>query len=275
MGTVIESSRGIIERAVAEIKPYAIVAMISGGKDSLAAYLVAKELGVKVTHILHGRTGTGIQETTEFVREFAAGEPVTYIEADAGDSYVDYVQRKGFFGKGVQAHSYAYHMLKRMHFRRTISRHIRQRRRNRPIVLINGARQSESLNRSKNMLTPTRKDDNNTWVNICHHWNQSHRDAYLNEMGAPVNPVTTKLCRSGECLCGSSQSQGARAEAAFYYPAWGAWLDELERSVKAKFGWGWGEQIPGWVAQEKAGQLGLFEPMCVGCAAEMEAQAQV
>lgn len=72
--TALDSSRDIIDRALAEIEPYAIVAMISGGKDSLCAYLVAKALGVPVTHILHGVTGTGIAETTEFVRDFAGSE---------------------------------------------------------------------------------------------------------------------------------------------------------------------------------------------------------
>jgi tRNA(Ile)-lysidine synthase TilS/MesJ len=67
---MIESSKEIIERAISEINPYAIVSMVSGGKDSLAAYLVAKELAVPVSHIMHGVTGTGIAQTTEFVRQF-------------------------------------------------------------------------------------------------------------------------------------------------------------------------------------------------------------
>jgi hypothetical protein len=66
-------------------------------------------------------------------------------------------------------------------------------------------------------------------------------------------------------LCGSSQSPATREEAAFYFPEWGKWLDELEAPVKAKFGFGWGEDTPSWVRQEKAGQLRLFQPMCVDC----------
>lgn len=265
----IESSRAIIERAIAEIQPFAVVSMISGGKDSLCAYLVAKELATPITHILHGVTGTGIAETTDFVRAFAANESPTYIEANAGTSYTDYVQRKGFFGRGIQAHSYAYHMLKRMHFGSAISRHIRQRRRNRTVLLVNGARIQESANRASNLSEPIRADGNNVWVNIIHDWSKEQRDSYLDRVGAPCNPVTQVLCRSGECLCGTSQNQATREEAAFYFPRWGQWLDDLERGVKARFGYGWGEETPRWVRQEKAGQMRLFQPMCVSCSDAM------
>lgn len=270
--TALDSSRAIIERAIAELKPYAIVAMISGGKDSLCAYLVAKTLGVPVSHILHGVTGTGIAETTHFVRDFAANEQPIYLEANAGDSYESYVRRKGFFGRGVLAHSYAYHLLKEKHFRRTISQAIRQRKRGRTVMLVNGARVQESTNRAKNLSEPIRVEGGNAWVNICHTWSKEERDGFLDHLDAPCNPVTTKLCRSGECLCGTQQSPATREEVAFYYPAWGKWLDELEAPVKAKHGWGWGDATPSWVGMEKAGQMRLFQPMCIDCA-DMEVTA--
>jgi 3'-phosphoadenosine 5'-phosphosulfate sulfotransferase (PAPS reductase)/FAD synthetase len=262
---MLDKSREIVERAIAEHKPHAIISMVSGGKDSLCAALVAQELSVPVTHILHGRTGTGIAETTQFVREWAATQTSVYLEANAGDSYEQYVRRKGFFGRGVRAHSFAYHVLKEKHFRRTISQRIRQGKRGRTVLLLNGARVQESSNRAKNLSEPVRKDGSNVWVNICHHRSQQERDAYLDRVNAPVNPVTTKLCRLAECLCGSAQSPATREEVAFYYPEWGKWLDALERDVMAKFPWRWGADIPAWVQQEKHGQLPLFRPMCVSC----------
>ena len=266
----IESSQEIIERAIAEHSPYAIVSMISGGNDSLCAYLVARELATPISHIMHGVTGTGIAETTAFVRQFAERETPTYIEANAGSSYINYINRKGFFGRGMQAHAFAYHVLKREHFGKAISRHIRQRQRNRRVLLINGARVQESANRAKNLKQPVRVDGNNVWVNIIHDWGKDERDAFLENKGAPCNPVTQLLCRSGECLCGTSQSPATREEAAFFFPEWGKWLDELERPIKAKFGWGWGAETPSWVAREKAGQMRLFQPMCVDCLDEQE-----
>lgn len=268
----VESSREILQRAIAEYSPYAIVSMISGGKDSLCAYLVAKELQTPITHILHGITGTGIPQTTEFVRAFAEAERPVYLEADAGTSYVDYVQRKGFFGRGVRAHSYTYHLLKGEHFRRTLSRAIRQRVRGRRILLLNGARTDESANRASNLSEPIRADGSNIWVNVCHDWTRQERDDYLERVDAPCNPVTQLLCRSGECLCGTQQSQATRQEAAFFFPEWGRWIDELERPVKAKFGWGWGDDIPSWFQQEAAGQMRLFQPMCLDCNDFVEVQ---
>lgn len=267
---MLESSREIIQQAIAQYSPYAIVSMISGGKDSLAAYLVAKELATPITHILHGVTGTGIKETTEFVRQFAEGESPTYIEANAGDRYERYVRRKGFFGVGAQAHGFAYHVLKRECFSTALSHNIRHGKRNRPILLLNGARVQESARRARNLSNPIRADGNNIWVNVCHDWSKEQRDDYLDRTNAPVNPVTVKLCRSGECLCGTMQNKATREEVSFYFPEWGQWLDELEAPVKARFGFGWGEQTPGWVAQEQAGQMRLFRPMCVDCLDEGE-----
>src|SRR5690606_24583365 len=136
-----------------------------------------------------GITGTGIPETTYFVRRFAERERPHYLEADAGDAYEEYVRRKGFFGVGVQAHYFAYHILKREWFSKAVSHNIRFRKRNRPVLLLNGARASESLNRSKNMPEPVKKESNvpNYWVNIIHHWSKEERDDFLEEVNAPTN----------------------------------------------------------------------------------------
>jgi 3'-phosphoadenosine 5'-phosphosulfate sulfotransferase (PAPS reductase)/FAD synthetase len=286
----LEQSREIVDKVMRKYEPYAIVAMVSGGKDSLCAYMVARELGVPVTHIMHGVTGTGVLQTTQFVRDFAAAEDVIYLEADAGMAYEDYVRRKGFFGVGVQAHGFSYRILKHQPFFRTISGMIRQKRWYRNVMLLNGARIAESVNRAKNMTVPHRDDGGNIWTNIIHHWTRRERDWFLEDRGAVVNPVTTKLCRSGECLCGTMQNQAIREEVGYYFPEWGNWIDSLEREVKEKFGWGWGELNP-IAAQRKiereqerrVGRRGYHrrvdgdgdgdeerQPMCVDCLVEVE-----
>jgi 3'-phosphoadenosine 5'-phosphosulfate sulfotransferase (PAPS reductase)/FAD synthetase len=240
MNELLQRSKSIVDEAIATHKPYAVVATVSGGRDSMLAYLVAKMLGVQIDFIMHGWTRTGIKQTTQFVRDFAASEGARYIEADAGDAYERYVLRKGFFGRGRQAHSFAYHTLKQKPFARAISHHIRQGKRGRPVLFLNGARASESANRARNMTTPTRSDGKNPnyWVNVCHDWDKSDRDAFLSEVKAPINPVTTQLCRSGECLCGTSQSKADRLEAAAIYPEWGVWLTDLEnRAFAAGHSW--------------------------------------
>jgi len=95
---LLNMSQQIINQAIADYSPYAIVMMFSGGHDSLAAYHVAKILNVPMTHFMHGITGTGIADTTDFARHIAEQSGLTYLEANAGNAYEKYVLRKGFFG---------------------------------------------------------------------------------------------------------------------------------------------------------------------------------
>src|SRR6478736_5964417 len=136
----IESSREIFNKAVLDYQPYAIGLMLSGGDDSMTALHVCKQLDIKLDFIMHGVTGTGIKQTHEFVLSVVSKEKAKYIEANAGTAFEDYVLRKGFFGVGEDAHTMSYHVLKWTAFRREISQNIRHRKRNRKILLINGAR---------------------------------------------------------------------------------------------------------------------------------------
>lgn len=278
MNETIEQSQSIIQRAIANLNPYAILVMVSGGSDSLTAYTVARELGVSISGIAHVVTGTGIPETTDWVRQWAAKQPYPYYEANAGDAYERYVLRKGFLGRGERAHAYAYHILKAEYFRKLISKNFRQRKRGRRILLINGARSSESENRMfklDNQDIQQEGRNQNYWANLIRHWDKNTCYQYLGEKGVQINTVSQVLHRSGECMCGPTQSPEERKEASFWYPQWGAWLDDLERQVKRKYHWGWGENIPKGFAQEKAGQMPLpgFRPMCSSCALHQEKNA--
>lgn len=242
----------------------------------MAAYYTLKALGVLPNFILHCNTRTGIPETSQFCREFAGKEGIPFIEADARQNYENYVLRKGFFGRGKTAHGYAYHMLKQSVINHALSQNIRQGKRGRNILLINGARASESDRRMTGIgTTPIRRDgtSSNFWVSVINHFTKNERDDFLSDCRAEINPVAKQLCRSGECLCGTMQNQAVRDEASYFYPEWGKWLDNLESKVKKTHGWGWGEDIPLW-AKERAlykqretnGQLAL--PMCQSCLSE-------
>jgi 3'-phosphoadenosine 5'-phosphosulfate sulfotransferase (PAPS reductase)/FAD synthetase len=258
-------SKEIYDKAVADFKPKAIVLMFSGGDDSLTAYHVAKELGVKFDFVIHGNTRTGIEETTLFARDKVEKMGDRYIEADAGDSYIDYVMRKGFFGKGISAHEFSYHVLKIGHFRKAVSKYLRQRQRNFPILFINGARRLESENRKKTMINPIKLDpsqNNNIWVNIINEWDKPDCNDYLAGNSICRNAVSVALCRSGECMCGTMQSKGDRVEASYFYPKWGKWIDELDKAAIEKHGFGWGDNK---ARPSKYTQSDMFQPMCVGC----------
>jgi len=278
MKEILKESEKIVLKAFARFEPDAVVAMISGGNDSVVAYHVAKELGIPIDYICHINTGTGIQETTDFVRDYYANEEPEYIEPQAGNAYEEYVKRKGFFGRGMIAHTYAYHVLKKSPLYKSLSKHIRKGKRGVKILLLNGARNNESKNRKINLPDVYNQDPSqkgNIWVNIIHHWSDEDCKRYLSDRDVPINPVTKKMCRSGECMCGTMQSDEDRIEASLLYPEWGEWLDSLEQEVIEDYPWKWGREQPDWFKQLKHGQMGLmgeheeyehqFQPMCVGC----------
>lgn len=260
----VTASWKMLKAAIEQFSPTHVISMVSGGKDSAASDQVARELNVKVDFVMHGNTRCGIPETTDFVRK-TYGQLGDYVEADAGTAYEDYVLRKGFFGQGIDAHGFAYRVLKATPFRKAVSKHIRQGKRGVRVMLINGARKGESENRKKH-LQPWRQDPaaiNNIWVNLIHDWSQDDRDAYLESRSTPINPVAKALCRSGECMCGTMQDKRERAEAALLYPQWGKWLAALEKDVVARHGFGWGDPFP----KPRDPRQGEFFPMCKDCMA--------
>lgn len=276
MEDLIKDSREIVDKAILDFKPQAIVMMFSGGDDSLTAYHVAKELGIKLDFVIHGNTRTGIKNTTDFAINEAERNKDKLLIADAGDTYEKYVLRKGFFGKGLSAHVFSYHKLKSEHFESIVSKNIRQRRRNYKILFLNGARRKESSNRMITMKEPLKVTDrrpNDMWVNIINEWDKPDCKNYLEGNGIKRNPVSIDLCRSGECMCGTMQSKGDREEASFFYPEWGKWLTELEKEVMKKFPWSWNDNINKSHLMERDGQLNMFnqfQPMCTGCKIEYE-----
>lgn len=257
----LERSAELMRRVIREFQPTHIVSLVSGGRDSAMSDRVARMLQVPVDLIMHGRTGTGIPETTEHVIDYYGGSGPDFAIADAGTKYEAYVMRKGFFGVGRDAHNFSYRILKQDPFNATISRLIRQRKRGVRVMLLTGARRSESENRRLN-LPVTKLKKGNLWVNPCHDWSSGERDQLLEAEQVKINPVAVQLCRSGECMCGTFQTAGERAEAAALYPHWGAWIDDLDRAAKKKHGWGWGEHFP---KPRDPLQGDLFEPLCAGC----------
>lgn len=264
MVDLIKQSYAIINTAIIVYEPYAIVVAISGGDDSLTTYYLAKALGVKIDAILHINTRTGIPQTTQFVRELAEKDGIKYLEGDAGTTYENHVLNHGFFGRGFIAHTYTYRLLKSQYLRKELSK-IRQHKRNRNILILSGARITESLNRAKNLDNSYRKDGANIWVNLIHWWTKSDCMDFLADNKICRNPVSIELCRSGECMCGTMQSQQARLEASILFPEWGQWLDDLERRVMLKFPWAWGENMPKKIVLTNQGNQSKFQPMCSSC----------
>lgn len=248
--------------AIEWYNPKHIVTMVSGGNDSAACHALAVELGLPITMTIHGRTGCGLKGATDFVcANYGTDAPLEI--ADAGTAYEEYVLRKGFFGKGIDAHGFAYRVLKAQPFRKVVSQHLRKGKRSVPVLLLNGAFRAESANRSAN-LRRARADPGapqNIWFNLIHDWTPELRDEYLTSRNVPISPVAKALCRSGECMCGTMQTEAERIEAAAFDPTWGKWMAELDAEALRLHGFGWGQASP----KKSRNQPDLFMPMCVGC----------
>jgi 3'-phosphoadenosine 5'-phosphosulfate sulfotransferase (PAPS reductase)/FAD synthetase len=278
MNELIRQSKEIYDVAVSTYKPKTTVLMLSGGDDSMTAYYVAKELGVKFDFAIHGNTRTGIEETTEFAISEIEKNGDKLLLADAGDSYIKYIVRKGFFGKGNHAHNFSYHILKWTHFRRVVSQHIRKRRKNFPILFINGARQSESERRKVTMVSPYKQigGGSNIWVNIINHWDRHHCLDYLEGNGIKRNPVSILLCRSGECMCGTMQTEGDRQEASFHFPRFKERIDVIDSVISKLHGWGWNDSMPkGKVLLAPKIITDVSQVMCTGCKVNYNEHAEL
>lgn len=260
-----EESAEIVNKAINDVEPYAICLMLSGGDDSITALNVALMMGVKIDFVIHGVTGTGLPEVREFVRKVCKEKNLNLIEADAGNAFEKYVMRKGFFGRGNDAHKYSYHILKVNPFDTAISKYIRKNTKGRKIILLNGVRIEESENRADNFGdNPFRWQKNNLWVNIIHWWSKKECLQLLEKENIKRNPVSIALNRSGECNCGTMQTKSDIMLAMKFNPDWGKWMMNLRKQVIEKFGWDICEQ-PNKEIVLKSKTTDDFMPMCVGC----------
>lgn len=274
----LKESREIYDRTMTEFKPYACVLLLSGGDDSLLTKEVLHALDIKPDFIMHGVTGTEIHEVKEFVRRISTASNIKYLEADSKDAYERYVMRKGFFGKGNDAHAKSYHILKAQPFRTAVSHNIRHGVKGRHILFLNGVRVDESENRADKLGDKIFNSDpaapKNIWVNIIHWWTTKERDEYLSGNNIERNPVSILLGRSGECMCGTMQTMATGLQVAELFPAWGKWWSDIRKRVIAKFPWDWSQNINQYHLKEMRGQGNLFKeepfmPMCIGCKSKL------
>lgn len=266
--TLMLESAEIVNQAIIKVNPYAICMMLSGGDDSVTALNVALMLGVKIDFIIHGITGTGLPCVREYVRKVANRYRIWLIEADAGDAFEKYVLRKGFFGRGVSAHSFSYHLLKINPFDKAISKHIVKGRTGRKLILLNGVRVEESENRADNFGEVTaRWTRNNCWVNIIHWWNKKDCLELLEAEKIERNPASIELGRSCECNCGTMQSSVDIDRVSEFDKDFGKWMTGLRKAVIAKHGWDiWQNPTKQQIEMRKlTADFPEFMPMCVGC----------
>lgn len=236
----------------------------SGGNDSA---IVGHVLRGRYDAVLHVNTGTGIPQTTQYVRDVAAAWGDTLHELYPGHRYEDLVLGKVIASTGPNAgrrpiwkgfpgpagHKVMYRQLKNqplMAFRRfVLGDQTRLPRKDRKKVMyLGGMRWGETERRFRNAeaIDP---EGSIVWVSPLVHWTDAHMREYrarhrcqldhehaehrlCHDGALPLNEVTEHLHMSGECLCGAYAKPGELDEIDFFYPQVAARLRALEAQAE-------------------------------------------
>ena len=300
----IARSHAILDEALAGHPVVGTYWLSSGGNDSA---IVGHLLRGQYNAVLHVNTGTGIPETTQYVRDIAAAWDDTLHELAPKNQYRDLVLGRVIAGSGPNAgwrpiwkgfpgpagHRVMYRQLKHeplMRFRRSVlgDQKSLSRAARRKLIYLGGMRWSETERRFRNAeaIDP---DGSIVWVSPIVHWTDAHMREYrlrhrchqdhehaLHRLcfnGAlPLNEVTEHLHMSGECLCGAYAKPGELDEIEFFYPETAAKL----RALEAEAGQAgmpycrWGQKNGGTASVSPAGRL------CSNCVApQLEGQTDL
>jgi 3'-phosphoadenosine 5'-phosphosulfate sulfotransferase (PAPS reductase)/FAD synthetase len=208
----VEEARKLIRLAVKLYRPHAVVAMCSGGNDSLCSTHIAMSTGL-VTGVASINTTIGIRQTREHMQAVADrfGWPLRWVMPPK--SYRELCGRFGMPGPG--GHNLIYQRLKE----RCIRQLVRESKRTRKgkVMLVTGCRSSESERRMGH-TEPLQREGARMWVAPIINWDDQDKTVYQVANGIPLNPVKPVLGISGECLCGAFAKPGERAKIAEHYP---------------------------------------------------------
>lgn len=276
LAPVVRDPAEIALPAIADHKPVAIYAMVSGGHDSAAVARWAAE-HLELDALLHINTTIGVEETRVFVRALAIEYGVPLIEEsrnDVGDGYEELVREFGFPGPGF--HGLPYSRLKERPLRRVIREAKVGHPRTARVALISGVRRQES-ERRMGLSEPVSRVGAQVWINPFFDYSNAQLADYRREAGVPINDVAALLGKSGECYCGAfAKPDELEDTTALGFPAVEREIRRLERKLRSDGhpACRWGERPPSRLAEQQraAGQLGMLQaasmPMCVGCGHE-------
>jgi 3'-phosphoadenosine 5'-phosphosulfate sulfotransferase (PAPS reductase)/FAD synthetase len=254
----------ILEGAIAEHRPSHVFAMFSGGNDSVCAAHLASLLP-QFSGTVHIHTGIGIRETRRHAYNMAQrfGWPFRIYRPAKGNRYHELVTEHGF--PGPFHHRKMYNRLKQRNVERLVREH-KQHRMDK-VMLVTGVRRQESKRRMGG-LDEVDVVGAQVWVAPIINWSVEHKEKYMYTHAIPGNPVTAKLCMSGECLCGAFASPGELEEIRFWYPKAAAEIDRLaERCREAGVHAKWGTRPPP-KPDERQVELPMTGHICWSCDAK-------
>lgn len=182
-------SKELADRVKKDYNPYAIIVGLTTGFDSIVALELSNRF-FDLDAVFTCNTTISAPETLkqcEYVAKNVYGlnhickTPPYNGKEEHSEVYFELVKQHGFPGKTKTAHSWMYRYLKDHTVSKILSS-IRNKKRNRPIVVISGARKWESVRRFSTSKDISR-NGNNIWVNICNEWSDSEVSAFAEENG--------------------------------------------------------------------------------------------
>ncbi len=195
--------RRLESNAVSDIRSFGkgkkqpLTASFSGGKDSLATYLLT-EKALGRMDLLFVNTGLEFPETVDYVRSFASERDLTLHEYDAGEAFW---QNVDVFGPPAKDFRWCCKSCKLGPLTEGISEHYP-----RGTITVEGNRSLESFSRSdtrfvaRNPFVP-----NQTVLNPIRAWSAAEVWAFIWYKGADYNPLYDKdYARIGCYLCPAS-----------------------------------------------------------------------
>lgn len=256
LADAIHEAKMIVEQAIHDHKPEAVICLFSGGNDSTT---VLYALADYVTHVAFIDTGTGVPQTRQHVEEICAlNDFELIIETPPDKSYEEIVLEHGF--PGPQAHRFMYSWLKERALRNVRRRFVKER--GQRVMFLTGVRVHESRRRMGTAKEVDR-DGSVVWVAPILHFTNDEMIAYRKVYNVPVSPVSANLGMSGECLCGAYAKPLELLDIEAAYPEVAERIRDLERRVAAKgiaaCKWGAGGAAP-----QAAGRL------CSSCVGQEE-----
>jgi len=230
--------------------------LISGGKDSIASYYIAKEL-VKIDGIIFIDTTIGLKETADFVKSFAKEQNIPLHVIRPKKTYEEYVKKYGF--PHPNQHQQTMIELKWKPMDRFVKDKLKElgAKRHERICLISGTRAKESARRMKHASPITIDPSNNRMFFFAplYYWSTPEVFAYKKEKGYKISPSYETLHLSGDCLCGAFAQKGEAEMIALFYPDMADYIAHLEKVAnkdhKGSNGWGNGSTMKGAKSQKR------------------------
>jgi len=229
---------GAIEQALAEYEPACLLALFSGGHDSVTStHLAAQQPTFRA--VVHVNTGIGVEDTREYVRQVCRDQGWPLIEECAPSGWYERnCLTKGMPGGPID-HGIMYQRLKDDQVRAVVRRF--KRRRGDTVGLVTGVRKSESDRRMRVHPEPVIRERAQLWINPILEWTASDVNTYMEQVGLPRNRVVDLLHRSGECLCGALANPDELEWIGEWYPEVAARIHRLEEECFRKglpYRWG-------------------------------------